>query len=245
MLQSKLNHTTIMPYFVSVPTITLLSHLLLWQLLGDGGLIHRLSLLHQPLLDVGDAFSLDVARTHQHTLEGSQPKVIVRLGGQLLVTQPSTHDTHCQHPVSSLLSAVSSQQSTVCSLLSTVCCQQSHVSSLLTAVSCQQSLLSSLQSAVCCLQSHVSSLLPAVYCHQLPVSNLLSALYCLRLFSALHHQYCQQYLSGLYCQNSFISILSSLHHEHSSVNNSLSAFQSQHSLVSMTHCQQYNYSSAL
>ena len=174
MLQSKLNHTTIMPYFVSVPTITLLSHLLLWQLLGDGGLIHRLSLLHQPLLDVGDAFSLDVARTHQHTFEGSQPKVIVRLGGQLLVTQPSTHDTHCQHPVSSLLSAVYCVQSAVNSLLSAVSCQQSIDSSLLSTVSSQQSPVSSLLPPVSCQQSPASSLLPPASCQQSPVSTLLS-----------------------------------------------------------------------
>ena len=35
--------------------------------------------------------SLDVSSADQHTLEGTQTKVIVRLIGQLLITQPENH----------------------------------------------------------------------------------------------------------------------------------------------------------
>ena len=70
-------------------SLTTKAHLLLGQLFGDDSLINGPSLLPERLLGVLDVVALDVARTHQHTLESTQTKVIVRLAGELLVTQPA------------------------------------------------------------------------------------------------------------------------------------------------------------
>ena len=53
------------------------------QLLRNGGLIKDFPFLRH-LLEKLNEISLDIASTDQHTLEGTQTKVIMRLAGQLL-----------------------------------------------------------------------------------------------------------------------------------------------------------------
>ena len=86
---------------------SLFPHLLFWQLLSNGALIHGQPLFLQGLLCLLDTISFHVACTHKNTLQCTQTKVIVRLARELLITQPIAktqneghyHVAICHHKV--------------------------------------------------------------------------------------------------------------------------------------------------
>lgn len=75
---------------ISTPVSTSQPHLLFWQFLSNDFLIHWLALFPQLLLHQLDTISLHIASTHKHALQSPQTKVVVRLVGQLLITQPES-----------------------------------------------------------------------------------------------------------------------------------------------------------
>ena len=64
-----------------------------WKILCDLVLIYNFAALTLLPFDSLNALTLHVTGTDQHTLQSSQAKVIMRLRGQLLITQPVNTET--------------------------------------------------------------------------------------------------------------------------------------------------------
>ena len=84
------------PFVFLKPDYRFSTNLLLRELFSNDDLVDGLSSFGHAFLDSHDAVTLHVTGAHQHTLQGTQPEVVVRLWRQLLITQPEKGYIHKQ-----------------------------------------------------------------------------------------------------------------------------------------------------